>query len=98
MSDLLILLAGAWLLGLGLWLATRPWAHRHWLRDDEIGHRTRVSLYVAHMGDDPDWIDYTPPHPPPAIRNARIYRRAGLAAMAAGAAILYVPLSRTGVL
>ena len=49
----LLLLAGLTAFAAGLWLVARPWQARHWRRDAEIAHRTRLSLYEAHFGEDP---------------------------------------------
>lgn len=83
----------------GLWLAQRPWAQRHWLRDAEWGHRANASLYEAHYGEAPAWLDdFTPPRPPFAIRFARLFHIGGAALMALSALLLYNRLSRSGVI
>ena len=86
----LLLLAGLTGFAAGLWLVAQPLQARHWRRDAEIAHRTRVSMYEAHFGEDPPWadtVDY--PAEPRAIRHARLYSLAGALLMAATAAFLY---------
>lgn len=95
----LLLLAGLTAFAAGLWLLAQPWQARHWRRDAEIAHRTRLSMYEAHFGEDPPWadtVDY--PDPPRAVRHARLYRLAGALLMAAAAVFLYNRLPRLGVI
>ena len=93
-------IALAALFAAGLWLVQRPWALRQWRRDAEWGHRANASLYEAHYGEAPPWLDqFTSPAPPRrAIRFTRLFRVVSLVLMAFSAVLLYHRLSRSGVI
>ena len=99
MTPIPALAAGIALLALGGWLYLQPARARRRVADAEAGHRTRVSLYEAHFGEDPDWADaFVAPPLALAGRHPLPFRLAGLAAMGIAAAFLYNRLSRLGVI